>query len=85
MRIWIAIGLNFFFPGAGWLLLGQRRLQAICWLFGVIGLTYVETSIQTAAPTYYWCMFGSVLVMNTGFAFDTWIATRPAATCAPAV
>jgi hypothetical protein len=75
-RTWIATVLNFFLPGAGYLVLGHRVPLALGWLAGVIGLTYVETSIQTAAPAYYWPMFVSVLVMNTAFAADAFLVGR---------
>jgi len=71
-KTWIATLLNFFFPGAGYLVLGHRVPLAIAWLVGVIGLTYVELGIQTAAPAYYWPMFVSVLIMNTAFAIDAY-------------
>ena len=70
VKTWIATLLNFFFPGAGYLVLGHKVPMALAWLVGVIGLTYVELGIQTAAPAYYWPMFVSVLVMNTAFAVD---------------
>lgn len=41
--------------GGGYLLLGDRVPLAIAWLVGVMGLTYVELGIQTAAPSYYSC------------------------------
>ncbi len=66
----IASALNFFFPGAGYLLLGTKVGLALAWLVGVIGLTYVEFGIKEAAPEYYLPMFVSVLVMNTAFAID---------------
>ncbi|MCB9764036.1 MAG: hypothetical protein H6739_29970 [Alphaproteobacteria bacterium] len=69
-KVWIAALLNFFFPGAGYLVLGHKALLAVGWLIGVIGLTYVELGIQTAAPDYYWPMFASVFIMNTAFAVD---------------
>lgn len=69
-RIWIATALNFFFPGAGYLVVGHKPLLAIAWLAGILGLTYVELSVQTAAPHLYVPMFVSVLVMNTAFAVD---------------
>ncbi len=72
-----ATALNFFFPGAGYLLLGHKVPLAIAWLVGVIGLTYVEFGIQTAAPAYYLPMFVSVLIMNTAFAVDAWRVARP--------
>ena len=69
-RTVIATALNFFFPGAGYLLLGHKVPMALAWLVGVIGLTYVELGIQTAAPDYYWPMFASVFLMNIAFAVD---------------
>jgi hypothetical protein len=75
-RTLIATALNFFLPGAGYLVLGHKALLAVAWLVGVIGLTYVELGIQTAAPAFYWPMFGSVLVMNTAFAVDAFRVGR---------
>jgi hypothetical protein len=75
-KVWIATIANFFFPGLGWLIIGEKQVAGVLWLAGVIGLTYVELSIQTAAPAYYWPMFLSVLVMNTGFALDVWKAGK---------
>lgn len=69
-RVYAATLLNFFFPGAGYLLLGMKVPLAIAWLVGVLGLTYVEFGIQTAAAQYYLPMFVSVLIMNTAFAAD---------------
>ena len=71
-RTYIATLLNFFFPGAGYLLLGHKVPLALAWLVGVIGLTYVEFGIQTAAPAYYWPMFAAVFLMNTAFAADAY-------------
>ena len=71
-RTWIATVLNFFFPGAGYLVLGRKVALGVAWLVGVIGLTYVELGIQTAAPDYYWPMFASVFLMNTAFAVDVY-------------
>jgi hypothetical protein len=75
-KVWLAVALNFFFPGAGYLLLGHRVVLAIMWLAGVIGLTYVEFGIQVAAPPYYLPMFVSVLVMNAAFAVDAYLVGR---------
>ena len=69
-RTWIATAANFFFPGAGYLILGQKVPLAIAWLIGVLGLTYVETSVKTAAPDLYLPMFASVVLMNIAFAVD---------------
>ena len=71
-RTWIATVLNFFFPGAGYLVLGHKVGLSVAWLVGVIGLTYVELGIQTAAPSYYWPMFASVFLMNIAFAVDAY-------------
>lgn len=84
-RTWIATLLNFVFPGAGYLLLGHKVPMAIAWLVGVIGLTYVETSIKTAAPAYYWPMFVSVLIMNTAFAADAFQVGKARVEGKPAV
>lgn len=69
-RTYIATVLNFFFPGAGYLLLGHKPMLAAAWLAGVLGLTWVELSVQTAAPHLYLPMFASVFIMNTAFAAD---------------
>lgn len=74
--------LNFFFPGAGYLLAGQKRLLALMWLVGVIGLTYVELSLKEPLPQLYWTMFASVFVMNTAFAIDVF-KSFPARDAAP--
>ncbi len=70
--------LNWFFPGAGYLLLGHKVPLALAWLAGVIGLTYVEQihtfagggNLQATDGTAFAVMFLSVLVMNTAFAVD---------------
>jgi hypothetical protein len=69
---WLAAALNFFFPGAGYLVLKHKVPMAIAWLLGVIGLTFVETSLKPIDPTLYWTMFASVFVMNTAFAVDAY-------------
>ncbi len=69
-RIWIATAANFFFPGAGYLILGEKIPLAIAWLVGVLGLTYVELGVQVAAPAYYLPMFASVFILNIAFAVD---------------
>ncbi len=68
---------NFFFPGAGFLILGRHVPMAILFLIGAIGLTFVELSVKTAAPDLYWPMFASVFVMNTGFAIAAWREGTP--------
>jgi len=68
----IATIANFFFPGAGYLVLGVKRTLALLWLAGVIALTVVEFGIRESEPTLYAVMFAAVLVMNTAFAIDAY-------------
>ena len=75
-RVYVAVVLNFFFPGAGYLLLGSRAVAGVLWLLGVVGLTYVELSLQGEGSALYWPMFASVFAMNTGFAIDTFVSGR---------
>ncbi|MBI2898007.1 MAG: hypothetical protein HYY06_30925 [Deltaproteobacteria bacterium] len=72
MRRWIATAANFFFPGLGYLIAGQKRPLALGWLIGAIGLTYVELSLQAPMPRLYWTMFVSVFIMNLAFAVDVY-------------
>lgn len=76
VKVWIATVLSFFFSGLGYVLLGPKRWLGVGWTLAALGLTYVELSIQTAAPAYYLPMFGSVLVLNTCFAIDTYRTGR---------
>ena len=46
------------------------------WTLSAFGLTYVELSIQEAAPAYYWPMFVCVFLMNTAFAVDAYRVGR---------
>ncbi len=72
--------LNFFFPGSGYLLVSKdktKKAYSILWLIGVIGLTYVELSIQPLNESLYWTMFASVFVMNIAFAIDAWREGAP--------
>jgi hypothetical protein len=71
--------LNFFLPGLGYLVSGQRNPLGFLWLAGAIGLTIVEFGIRTSEPTLYWVMFISVLVMNTAFAVDAYRGVKEAA------
>lgn len=73
IRTYAATFLNFFFPGAGYLLLGVKPLMAVAWLVGVLGLTYVELGVKEAAPEFYLPMFASVFVMNLAFAHDAFL------------
>ena len=68
----LATVANFFFPGAGYLILGVKRGLALLWLAGVIALTVVEFGIRESEPTLYAVMFVAVLVMNTAFAIDAY-------------
>lgn len=78
-RTWIATFLNFIFPGAGYLVLGFKPMLAVLWLAGVIGLTFVELSVQTAAPDLYAPMFAAVFIMNIAFAVDAFQIGKAAA------
>lgn len=71
-KVTIATLLNFFFPGAGYLVLGHKMPLAVAWLLGVLGLTYVELSLQALDQRLWGIMFASVFVMNTAFAVDAW-------------
>ena len=71
-KVWIASVLNWFFPGLGWIILGRSVPLAVPILLGMIGLTWVETSVKTAAPGLYWPMFGCVLLINTALAIECW-------------
>ncbi len=70
LRVWIATILNFFLPGAGYMINGRRWLLGLGFLIGAVGLTFVEQSIKPLDITLYWTMFAAVLVMNTAFAID---------------
>ena len=75
-RVYLATALNFFLPGAGYLVAGVKRDIAFLWLIGVVGLTYVEFAIREAEPTNYWIMFASVFIMNIAFAIDVYRLAR---------
>ncbi len=73
---WLCTLLNFFFPGLGYLVgVPEKRVVGVFWLLGVLGLTAVEQGmgLQAELPTAFKVMFVSVLVMNTGFAIDTFM------------
>jgi hypothetical protein len=74
---WAAIA-NFFLPGTGYLIGGVKRMLAVLWLIGVIGLTYVEFGIREPEPTLYAIMFASVLIMNVAFAIDAYREVKAA-------
>ena len=76
---WVCIVANFFLPGLGYLLgVPEKRMFAGLWLLGVLGLTWVEqmSGLEQALPMAFKVMFGSVLVMNTAFAVDTFLYFR---------
>jgi hypothetical protein len=68
---WAALA-NFFFPGAGYLIVGVKRDIAWLWLAGAATLTFVEFGIRESERTLYWVMFAAVFVMNTAFAIDVY-------------
>jgi hypothetical protein len=70
LRVWIATILNFFLPGAGYMINGRRWALGIGFLMGAVGLTFVEQSLQPLDITLYWTMFAAVFIMNTAFAID---------------
>lgn len=67
---WIAATLNFFFMGPGYIYNGKRVMLGVLWTIGAIILTYVELKIKSAAPDYYWMMFGGIFLINICFAID---------------
>lgn len=75
-KVWLATILNFFFPGAGYLVAGHKAPLAVAWLAGVLALTYVEQGIKPLDIQLYWIMFGAVFVMNTAFAVDVYQIAR---------
>lgn len=90
---WIAATLNFFFPGAGYLYTGRRRLLGAGWLLGAILMTVVEQSaaifpalgieaagLQAAAPEVFTLLFATVFLMNTMFAVDAYQEARQLST-----
>jgi len=80
-RPWLAAGLNWFFPGAGYIYTGERRALGVVFLAGAVGLTLVEQSdavpfldpgLRESNPQLFGMMFASILVMNTAFAIDAY-------------
>jgi hypothetical protein len=76
IRVYLATLLNFFLPGLGNLVLGRRLLVGVLWIVGMVGLTYVELTLQSQGSALYWPMFTSVFLVNTGFAIDTFRVRR---------
>ena len=71
-KVWIPTIANFFLPGAGYLILGVKRVLSLLWLPGFVALTIVEFGIQDSEPNLYWLMFAAVLVINSAFAVDAY-------------
>lgn len=71
---WAATIANFFLPGLGYIISGHKRLLGLPFVLGMVGLTYVELSIQEPLPDLYKVMFASVFVINTAFAVDVYQA-----------
>ena len=71
---WVAVVLNFFLPGLGYLIaVPEQRVAGIFWLLGSIGLTVVEQfmGLEQTMPDAFKVMFGTVLVMNIGHVINT--------------
>ncbi len=50
----------------------HKRIHGVLWLIAAIGFTYVEQVAVGPEHPAFWPMFVSVLVLNTGFAYDVW-------------
>jgi hypothetical protein len=71
---WVAVVLNFFLPGLGYIIaVPEQRVAGVFWLLGAIGLTVVEQGmgLQQALPDAFKVMFVTVLVMNVGHVVNT--------------
>ncbi|MBX7194089.1 MAG: hypothetical protein K1X94_18695 [Sandaracinaceae bacterium] len=80
MKRWLGTIANFFFPGLGYVVVGpsaRRRALGGAWLVAMLGLTYVELSLESVAPALYAPMFASVFLFNTAFAIDTFFELAP--------
>ncbi len=71
-KVWIPTIANFFLPGAGYLILGVKRLLSLLWIPGFVALTIVEFGIQDSEPNLYWLMFAAVFAVNLAFAVDAY-------------
>ncbi len=73
----LAAGLNWVLPGAGYLYTHQKPVGvSLGMMAGAAGLTYTELELQKKQPDLYPIMFGSVLVLNTSLAIDTFIKVK---------
>ena len=76
---WTATLANFFLPGLGYLLgVPRKRPQAVLWLLGALGLTYVEQVALGPGHAAFWPMFAAVFVLNSAFAINTYRELTPA-------
>ncbi len=78
---WLAAGLNFFVPGAGYMYNGKKPLYVtVPMIAGVVGLTYLEQfhdfgdgmTLKDYDSTAFGIMFAAVFVMNTAMAIDAY-------------
>lgn len=77
-RPWLAAGLNWIVPGAGYMYNGDKPAYVtLPMIAGAAGLTYVENfhqfeggTLREVDSTAFAVTFGSVLVLNTGLAID---------------
>ncbi len=78
---WLAGGLNFFFPGAGYMYNGDKPLYVTApILAGSLGLAYVEqihefddgNTLLEHDSTAFGVMFAAIFIANTGFAIDAY-------------
>jgi hypothetical protein len=78
---YVAAGLNFFFPGAGYIYNGEKPLYVSApILAGSLGLAYVEqihefddgNTLLDHDKTAFGVMFAAIFVANTGFAIDAY-------------
>ena len=71
---WVAVVLNFFLPGLGYIIaVPEQRIAGIFWLLGAVGLTVVEQfmGLEQTLPNAFKVMFATVLVMNLGHVVNT--------------
>lgn len=71
---WVAVVLNFFLPGLGYLIaIPEQRVAGVFWLLGSVGLTVVEQGmgLKEALPNAFNLMFAMVFVLNIGHVINT--------------
>jgi len=78
---WLAAGLNFFVPGAGYIYNGNKPLYvSVPMIAGAVGLTYVEQfhkfgddkTLADHDSTAFGALFAAVFLFNTATAIDAW-------------